>query len=57
MDGSIELSITKERDGLLLDKKNHGILNSLEDKNAVDIFSYTIDLSIGSDKNDQEKSN
>lgn len=33
-------SITKEGDGLLLDFKHHGIMNSMDDDRAVDIYSY-----------------
>ena len=40
----IELSITKDGDGLLLDFDHHGIMNSLDDGKAVDIFSYNIDM-------------
>ena len=47
VDGCIVLSITKDGDGLLLDFKHHGIMNTLEDKRSVDIFSYTIDLDNG----------
>lgn len=40
----IELSITKDGDGLLLDFEHHGIMNSMDDDKAVDIFSYNIDM-------------
>ena len=40
----MELSITKEGDGLFLDFDHHGIKNTLEDDNALDIFSYKIKL-------------
>lgn len=43
IDGKLDLAITKEGDGLLLDFKHHGIMNTLTDDKAVDIFSYTID--------------
>ena len=42
--GMIELSITKDGDGLLLDFEHHGIMNSMDDDKAVDIFSYNIDM-------------
>lgn len=42
--GSVELSITKDGDGLLLDQKHHAVMNSLDDPHAADIFSYTMDL-------------
>lgn len=44
IDGMIELSLTKDGDGLLLDFDHHGIMNSLDDGKAVDIFSYNIDM-------------
>lgn len=44
IDGMIELSITKDGDGLLLDFDHHGIMNSMDDGKAVDIFSYNIDM-------------
>lgn len=44
MDGTMELAITKDRDGLLLDFEHHEIMNTLDDDSAVDIFSYTIDM-------------
>ncbi len=44
INGTIELAITKDGDGLLLDFEHHGIRNTLDDKLAVDIFSYTIDM-------------
>ena len=43
-DGSLEISVTKDGDGLLLDFSHRGILNSLDDRNAVDIFSYIIEV-------------
>lgn len=39
----LELSITKDGDGLLLDFEHHGIMNTMVDNRAVDIFSYIID--------------
>ena len=42
--GIIELSITKDGDGLLMDFNHHGIMNSLDDENAVDIYSYSMDM-------------
>lgn len=44
IDGIIELSITKDGDGLLLDFDHHGIMNSMDDDKAVDIYSYSIDM-------------
>ena len=40
----IEVAMTKDGDGLLLDFKNHGVMNSLDDPNGVDIFTYVIRL-------------
>ena len=47
IDGTMELSITKERDGLLLDFEHHGIMNTTSSDKAIDIFSYTIDMDGG----------
>lgn len=44
INGRVELSITKDGDGLLLDFEHHNIMNTLDDLNAVDIFSYIMDL-------------
>ena len=44
INGIIELSITKDGDGLLMDFNHHGIMNSLDDENAVDIYSYSMDM-------------
>lgn len=44
MDGCMELAITKDGDGLLLDFEHHCVMNNIEDDLAVDIFSYTIDI-------------
>ena len=44
INGIIELSITKDGDGLLMDFNHHGIMNSLDDDNAVDIYSYSMDM-------------
>ena len=44
INGIIELAITKDGDGLLLDFAHHGIMNSLGDDSAVDIYSYSIDM-------------
>ena len=41
---TLELAITKDGDGLLLDKENHGIKNTMEDNDAVDIYSYLMDI-------------
>lgn len=44
IDGIIELSITKDGDGLLLDFDHHGIMNSIDNNKAVDIYSYNLDM-------------
>lgn len=44
IDGIIEIAITKDGDGLLLDFDHHGIKNTLDDGKAVDIFSYNMDV-------------
>lgn len=44
IDNSVELSITKDGDGLLLDFTHHGIMNSMDDDNAIDIYSYSMDM-------------
>jgi hypothetical protein len=44
IDGTLELAITKDGDGLLLDFKHRGVMNSMDDATAIDIFSYIIDL-------------
>lgn len=44
MGNSLELSITKDGDGLFLDFEHHGIKNILVDDSATDIFSYTIEM-------------
>ncbi len=44
IDGTMELAITKDGDGLLLDFEHHGIMNTLDDDFAVDIFSYIMDM-------------
>lgn len=44
IDGIIKLSLTKDGDGLLLDFDHHGIMNSMDDDTAVDIYSYSIDM-------------
>ena len=41
---TLELAITKDGDGLLLDKVNHGIKNTLDDDTAVDIYSYLMNI-------------
>ena len=43
IDGTMDLYMTKDGDGLLLDLEHNGIMNTLDDPKAVDIFSYTID--------------
>lgn len=40
----IELSMTKDGDGLLLDTKHHQIMNTMDSNRAPDIFSYIIDV-------------
>lgn len=47
IDGKLELAISKDGDGLLLDFANNGILNNVTDHNAVDIYSYNILLEEG----------
>lgn len=44
IDGITELSLTKDGDGLLLDFEHHGIMNSMDDDSAVDIYSCNIDM-------------
>ncbi len=44
IDNTIEFSLTKDGDGLLLDFEHHGVMNSLDNGSAVDIFSYIVDL-------------
>ncbi|APF21426.1 hypothetical protein [Clostridium butyricum] len=44
IDGTMELAITKDRDGLLLDFEHHGIMNTMDSDTAVDIFSYIINM-------------
>lgn len=44
VNGRVELSITKDGDGLLLDFEHHNIKNTLDDLDAVDIFSYVMEL-------------
>lgn len=40
----VEVSITKEGDGLLLDFYHKGILNNMDDLNAPDIYSYYVNV-------------
>lgn len=47
INGSMDLYITKNGDGLLLDTFHKGIMNCLEHKTAPDIFSYRIDVNRG----------
>ncbi|MCM1083649.1 MAG: hypothetical protein NC393_06755 [Clostridium sp.] len=42
VDDTMDIYITNEGDGLLLDFEKHGILNALEHPTAPDIFLYTI---------------
>lgn len=44
IEGVVELYITKDGDGLLMDFNHHGIMNSMDDDKAVDIYSYSIDM-------------
>ena len=44
VDEVMEISVTKDGDGLFLDFEKHGIKNKLEDDFATDIFSYNIDI-------------
>ncbi len=44
IDDTMDVYITNYGDGLLYDEKKHGILNSIEDAWAPDIFLYTLDL-------------
>ncbi|QAT42436.1 hypothetical protein [Aminipila luticellarii] len=44
LDETIELSMTKDGDGLFLDFEKHEIKNTLYDDSATDIFSYIIDM-------------
>lgn len=44
IDQTIEVAITKDGDGLLLDFEHRGVRNDLDDATAVDIFSYTVNL-------------
>ena len=41
--GTMDLYMTKDGDGLLLDFEHHGIMNTLDDNTATDIFSYIAD--------------
>jgi hypothetical protein len=44
IDGTMDLYMTKDGDGLLLDFENHRIMDTIDDSAATDIFSYTINL-------------
>lgn len=44
IDGQVEVGLTNDEDGLLIDFDNKTILNSLEDPNAPDIFSCVISM-------------
>lgn len=44
IEGAMELAITKDGDGLLLDFEHHCVMNNIDDDSAVDIFSYTMDM-------------
>ena len=43
-DETVDLSITKDGDGLYLDFDHHSVLNSLFEKKGVDIYSYSMDI-------------
>ena len=45
----VELSLTKDGDGLLLDYRNNCVLNTIDNPKAVDIFSYILDVRGGID--------
>lgn len=45
VENKIELSITKDGDGLLLDKEHQSIMDCLDNNNVPDIFSYIMDVS------------
>ncbi|MEG1565739.1 MAG: hypothetical protein RR342_03260 [Bacilli bacterium] len=49
IDDTIDLYITNEEfgDGLLVDSKKHGILNSLDQRSAPDIFLFTVSVNGG----------
>lgn len=56
--GEIEVNITTlDGDGLLLDKVNESIYDSLSVKNAVDIFSYTLMTDKKGNLNEKKKPN
>lgn len=44
IEGTMEISLTKNGDGLLLDFQHRSIMNQLEHTTAVDIYSYIIHL-------------
>ena len=44
INGKMDIAITKDGDGLLLDFEHHGIKDTMDDDNAIDIFSYTINV-------------
>lgn len=44
IDGTMDIYMTNQRDGLLFDPEYRGILNSLEHPTAPDIFLYTISM-------------
>lgn len=43
-DGQVEAIITKDEDGLFNDFENHTILNDLDSRTAIDIYSYVINM-------------
>lgn len=44
INNTLELAITKDGDGLLLDKIHRNIMNKTEDMSAMDIYSYSMKL-------------
>ena len=49
IDGTMDIYMTNQGDGLLFDPEHRGILNSMEHPTAPDIFLYTISMK-GEDK-------
>ena len=44
IDGTVDIYMTNQGDGLLFDPEHRGILNSMEHPTAPDIFLYTISM-------------
>lgn len=44
IDGTMDIYMTNQGDGLLFDPEHKGILNSMEHPTAPDIFLYTISI-------------